>query len=53
MHANSSAFKGPIRGTLYRKVVGDPGKQGVTLKCGRMPPAIPPSRARRPSCTRP
>ena len=26
MHANSTAFKDPIHGAFYRKVVGDPGK---------------------------
>ncbi|MCB1738122.1 MAG: cytochrome c family protein [Gammaproteobacteria bacterium] len=29
MHANSSAFKDPVHGAMYRKVAGDPGKEGV------------------------
>lgn len=32
MHANSSAFKDPIHGAMYRKVIGDPGQEGVTKK---------------------
>ena len=38
MHANSTAFKDPIHGTFYRKVVGDPGKEGVKHKAsGKYP----------------
>lgn len=37
MHANSTAFKDPIHGTFYRKVVGDPGKEGVKMKNGKYP----------------
>jgi hypothetical protein len=37
MHANSTAFKDPIHGAFYRKVVGDPGKEGVTMKNGKFP----------------
>ncbi|MBL3590240.1 MAG: cytochrome c family protein [gamma proteobacterium endosymbiont of Lamellibrachia anaximandri] len=36
MHANSTALKDPIHGTFYRKVVGDPTKEGVTKK-GKYP----------------
>jgi hypothetical protein len=32
MHANSTAFKDPIHGAFYRKVIGDPGAEGVTKK---------------------
>ena len=32
MHANSSALKDPIHGAFYRKVIGDPTKEGVTKK---------------------
>lgn len=32
MHANSTALKDPIHGTFYRKVVGDPTKEGVKKK---------------------
>ncbi len=37
MHANSTAFKDPIHGAFYRKVVGDPGKEGVKTKNGKYP----------------
>ena len=37
MHANSTAFKDPIHGTFYRKVIGDPGKEGVKTKSGKYP----------------
>jgi Cytochrome c554 and c-prime len=37
MHANSTAFKDPIHGAFYRKVVGDPGKEGVRMKNGKYP----------------
>jgi len=37
MHANSTAFKDPIHGAFYRKVVGDPGKDGVKMKNGKYP----------------
>lgn len=38
MHANSTAFSDPIHGTFYRKVVGDPGKDGVKHKAsGKYP----------------
>lgn len=37
MHANSTAFKDPIHGTFYRKVIGDPGKEGVRTKAGKFP----------------
>jgi len=37
MHANSTAFKDPIHGAFYRKVIGDPGKEGVTMKNGKYP----------------
>ena len=37
MHANSTAFKDPIHGAFYRKVVGDPGKEGVKMKSGKYP----------------
>ncbi len=37
MHANSTAFNDPIHGTFYRKVVGDPGKEGVKMKNGKYP----------------
>lgn len=36
MHANSSALKDPIHGAFYRKVVGDPRKEGLTKK-GKYP----------------
>jgi len=32
MHANSTALKDPIHGTFYKKVVGDPLKEGVKKK---------------------
>jgi hypothetical protein len=37
MHANSSALKDPIHGAFYRNVVGDPTKEGQTLKSGKYP----------------
>jgi len=37
MHANSTAFKDPIHGAFYRKVIGDPGKEGVKMKNGKYP----------------
>ena len=38
MHANSTAFKDPIHATFYKKVVGDPGKEGVKHKAsGKFP----------------
>ncbi len=37
MHANSTAFKDPIHGTFYRKVMGDPGKEGLRTKKGKYP----------------
>jgi len=37
MHANSTALKDPIHGTFYRKVVGDPTKDGVKMKNGKYP----------------
>ncbi len=37
MHANSTAFNDPIHGTFYRKVIGDPGKEGVKMKNGKYP----------------
>ncbi len=37
MHANSTAFKDPIHGTFYRKVMGDPGKEGLRNKKGKYP----------------
>ncbi|MBA1444373.1 MAG: cytochrome c family protein [Gammaproteobacteria bacterium] len=38
MHANSTALKDPIHGTFYRKVVGDPTKEGVKHKAsGKYP----------------
>ncbi len=38
MHANSTAFRDPIHATFYRKVVGDPGKEGVKHKAsGKFP----------------
>jgi len=36
MHANSTALKDPIHGAFYRKVIGDPTKEGVTKK-GKYP----------------
>ncbi|MDX1334595.1 MAG: cytochrome c family protein, partial [Gammaproteobacteria bacterium] len=32
MHAQSTALKDPIHGAFYRKVIGDPTKEGVTKK---------------------
>ena len=37
MHANSTALKDPIHATFYKKVVGDPTKEGVTMKNGKYP----------------
>ena len=38
MHANSVAMKDPIHGTFYKKVVGDPTKEGVKHKAsGKFP----------------
>lgn len=37
MHANSTAFNDPIHGTFYKKVMGDPGKEGVRSKSGKYP----------------
>jgi len=37
MHANSTALKDPIHGTFYRKVMGDPTKEGVKSKSGKYP----------------
>lgn len=37
MHAQSSALKDPIHGAMYRKVIGDPTKEGVTSKKGKFP----------------
>ena len=37
MHANSSALKDPIHGAFYKKVMGDPKKEGVTNKKGKYP----------------
>jgi hypothetical protein len=38
MHANSVALKDPIHGTFYKKVVGDPTKEGVKHKAsGKYP----------------
>ncbi|MCK5697432.1 MAG: cytochrome c family protein [Gammaproteobacteria bacterium] len=37
MHANSTALKDPIHGTFYRKVIGDPKKEGLTMKNGKYP----------------
>ncbi len=36
MHANSTAFNDPIHNAFYRKVVGDPSKEGI-LKKGKLP----------------
>lgn len=35
MHANSSAMNDPIHATFYKKVAGDPTKEGVTLKANK------------------
>ncbi|WP_242469623.1 cytochrome c family protein [Rhabdochromatium marinum] len=38
MHANSTALSDPIHGTFYKKVVGDPTKEGVMHKAsGKFP----------------
>ncbi|MDM8546585.1 cytochrome c family protein [Candidatus Venteria ishoeyi] len=38
MHAQSTALKDPIHGTFYKKVVGDPTKEGVKHKAsGKFP----------------
>ncbi|MET0115856.1 MAG: cytochrome c family protein [Sedimenticola sp.] len=38
MHGNSTAFRDPIHATFYKKVVGDPGKEGVLHKAsGKYP----------------
>lgn len=37
MHAQSSAVKDPIHGAFYRKVMGDPAKEGVRNKKGAYP----------------
>lgn len=37
MHANSTALKDPIHATFYKKVVGDPLKEGVKMKNGKYP----------------
>lgn len=37
MHANSTALKDPIHATFYKKVVGDPLKEGVKMKNGKFP----------------
>jgi len=37
MHANSTALKDPIHATFYKKVVGDPMKEGVKMKNGKFP----------------
>lgn len=37
MHAQSSALLDPIHGAFYRKVMGDPTKEGVTNKKGKYP----------------
>ncbi len=37
MHANSTALKDPIHGAFYRKVIGDPTKEGVKMKNGKFP----------------
>jgi len=39
MHSQSSPFLDPIVNAMYRKVVGDPGKEGV-LKSGKFPVCI-------------
>jgi hypothetical protein len=38
MHANSTALKDPIHGTFYKKVVGDPTKEGVLHKASQKYP---------------
>lgn len=37
MHANSTALNDPIHATFYKKVVGDPLQEGVTMKNGKFP----------------
>jgi hypothetical protein len=37
MHAQSTALSDPIHAAMYRKLAGDPRKEGVTLKNGRYP----------------
>ncbi|MCK5726122.1 MAG: cytochrome c family protein [Thiotrichaceae bacterium] len=37
MHAQSTALKDPIHGAFYKKVMGDPTKEGVTNKKGKYP----------------
>ena len=37
MHANSTAFNDPIHNAFYRKVIGDPAKEGVKTKKGAYP----------------
>lgn len=37
MHANSTAFNDPIHATFYKKVIGDPAKNGVKMKNGKFP----------------
>ncbi|MCG8429477.1 MAG: cytochrome c family protein [Chromatiales bacterium] len=37
MHAQSTALKDPIHGAFYKKLVGDPTKEGVTSKNGMYP----------------
>ncbi len=37
MHAQSTALKDPIHGTFYKKVIGDPHKEGVLTKKGKYP----------------
>lgn len=37
MHANSVAMKDPIHGGFYKKVIGDPTKEGVKTKKGKYP----------------
>lgn len=37
MHAQSTALKDPIHGTLYGNVMGDPTKEGIKSKAGKYP----------------
>lgn len=37
MHAQSTALTDPIHGFMYRKVIGEPDKEGVTSKRGQYP----------------
>ena len=37
MHGNSTALDDPIHNAFYRKVMGDPTKEGVTSKKGKYP----------------